>query len=95
MLVRLKVSGKTITGDLQGVAHEHQFAMKLNGHFPHEDYIIFHYRNTNRATKQFGTCILNLSSSAVSMTGEFVGFGDWSNTIVSGRLDLTKTAEPM
>lgn len=63
---------------------------KCRGGFLYDRFLRVHYDSVEDSIVQFGSVVMELSSDAKSLTGNFVGFGVDSQKIVHGLLKLQK-----
>jgi hypothetical protein len=66
--------------------------LKFNGGFYHEQFVKLDFTNTDDIIVQFGCSILQLSSVGRTMQGRYVAYGSFTNLIVSGEVNLRRTA---
>ena len=67
---------------------EQKFEVK--GGFFHSRFFQFSYKSTDPKMIQFGTAIFEMDSTGREMTGQFIGYGAFSNRIVEGGTSLKK-----
>jgi len=95
--VSLEVSGRKITGaaELRFVlkGQDRHLVLRLVGGFLHDKFLKLDYtKKNNDGSIQFGSLIVELSSDARTLHGEYVGYGSITNAIVSGAISLSKEA---
>ncbi len=64
--------------------------MNLNGAFYSERFLKVSYNNVNTAVVQFGTFIFKLSGNALTLKGNFVGYGHLNENIILGKASFEK-----
>jgi hypothetical protein len=64
--------------------------VECTGAFYNDDYLHLSYRNKNHAAKQQGVLVIALNSQGTGLTGFYSGYSSRRETIVSGRIDLSK-----
>jgi hypothetical protein len=90
--------GKTVTGKFHvqypgradRPAEEDEFT--LQGGFLYDRFLQLDYISTNKHRIQFGSIILELSPIGEGLSGRYAGYGALSKQIVSGNIELRRTA---
>lgn len=71
-------------------AHEDEFSFQ--GGFLYDRFLQLDYISKTEGRIQFGSAILELSSSGEVLLGKYAGYGAFSKQIVTGSLELKRTA---
>jgi hypothetical protein len=64
--------------------------VNFTGGFLHDRFIKIDYKNSNLATIQFGSMILELNSRGNMLSGRFLGYGDFTEVLVFGKVKCQK-----
>jgi hypothetical protein len=93
--LQLEIRGHTVHGQLHitlkdgGQTFEATFDM--SGGFLHDRFAQLEYSSMAKGSVHFGTMILELSPTATELKGNFVAFGAFSQQIISGLIQFTKS----
>jgi len=93
--LRLHAGSQRIAGRLHmraynGSEYVGEFRLRVEGHRSHNHYFDFHYENMDGSAVQFGHFLLELSSDQQQLAGEFLGYGEFSDQFIGGRMVLTR-----
>lgn len=81
MYFHMPYQGKTITQ-----------SFTVTGKFIFDRYLQLNYVSKDEGAVQFGSIVGELSATGKSARGRFVGYGAWSEKIITGSAELEKTA---
>lgn len=94
--VTLNVNPTSIEGslsaDLPYGDHLLHLHFTVTGGFFYERFLQIIYTSTDPGAIQFGSAIMELGADGRTMSGHYVGYGAQSESIVTGRAELTKSA---
>lgn len=63
--------------------------MHVTGSFHHDRFVRLDYSNSQGRAMQFGCATLELNAPGDKMEGEYVGYGAWSECVVSGTIAVS------
>lgn len=90
---RKKIYGSTITqwpGGTDRAAYDTEYTFE--GGFLYERYLRVDYVSKKRHRIQFGVIVLELSPTGETLSGKFVGYGAFSEDIISGYIELERAS---
>jgi hypothetical protein len=64
--------------------------LKLTGGFYHDRFVRLEYFNSEGRRMQFGCATLELDAPGDKMEGEYVGYGAWSEAVISGTISVVR-----
>jgi hypothetical protein len=95
--LHLEVHGKILQGRLHTVLHDndcrplpYEQMFEMSGVI-HDRFARLEYASKVKSALTFGAMILELSTDATELKGNFVAFGLYSKRIITGRIEFQKT----
>jgi hypothetical protein len=88
--LHLRPSWRATIGDGELTANAIAGSFKIKGGLFSREFLKLEYWSMDAGRTQFGTIVLRLTPSGNRLSGRFVGYGAFSETVVDGQITLDK-----
>jgi len=85
-----QIAGRLHMRSYNGPEYVGEFRLRVEGLRSHNHFFDFHYENIDGSAIQFGHFLLELSSDHQQLAGEFLGYGEFSDQFIGGRMVLER-----